>query len=111
MVGSDRRRSSRAFSASDKPRKRFTNDGSLAPDRNSISRNCTDWNPLAGDNRCRNVPKSCGVIVSRMSTCWISVRSMVCTRRSRCCASQSSPDSIASRDAVISCSTCLNHSS
>ena len=35
-------------SASVSPRNRSTKDGSLAPERNSSSRNCTDWNPLAG---------------------------------------------------------------
>ena len=92
-----------------------TNPGSLAPDRNSSSRNCTDWKPLAGASAARNSRKSCGVIVSSTSIWLTSSRSMTCTRRSRCRARQvTAPSvlaSIASRTAVSSCSSCLNHSS
>ena len=52
--------------------------GSLAPDRNSISRNCTDWKPLAGASCARKARKSCGVIVSSTSTCSTSTRSIAC---------------------------------
>ena len=81
-TGSARRagRRSRACSASVSPLNRSTYAGSLAPERNSSSRNCTDWKPLAGASRCRNSRKSCGVIVSSTSIWCTSTRSMTCTR-------------------------------
>ena len=63
----------------------------MAPERNSSSRNCTDWNPLAGASRWRNSRKSCGVIVSSTSTCETSTPSTTCARRSRCEAHHRSP--------------------
>ena len=38
----------------------------------SISRNCTDWKPEAGNSRSRKSRKSSGVIVSSTSSCWTS---------------------------------------
>ena len=48
----------------------------MAPERNSSSRNCTLWNPLAGASRSRKTRKSCGVIVSSTATCRISTSSI-----------------------------------
>ena len=55
----------------------------LGPDRNSISRNCTDWKPLAGASFSRKARKSCGVMVSRTWIWSIRTRSTACTRRNR----------------------------
>ena len=74
--------------------------GSFAPDRNSSSRNCTDWKPLAGASFERNTRKSWGVMVSSTASCATSTFSIASTRRSRWRAHRSRPSLIASR-AVI----------
>ena len=104
-----------ACSASVSPRNRSTYDGSLAPERNSSSRNCTDWKPLAGASRCRNSRKSCGRhrlqhvdLVDQHPLDHVHPLQQVLGPPQPAAVA---PSSIASRAAATSCSSCLNHSS
>ena len=70
---------------------------SFNPETNSTSRNCADWNPLAGVSTARNSRKSCGVIVCSTAMCSINTRSIACTRVNRCRACSGWPSNISSR--------------
>ena len=58
--------------------------------RNSSSRNCSDWNPLAGSSLPRNARKWVGSMVSRIVNCSTSTRVISVQRRNRRAASYTS---------------------